>query len=267
MRAIILSAGQGKRLHPLTAETPKCLLPVRGDQCVLEVQLRALAEAGVDEAVVLVGFGADQVERLVAERCPDGIRVQTVFNPFYAVSDNLATCWLAQQWMRGEFIILNGDTLFEPTVARRLLASAEAPLTLAVNVKGEYDDDDMKVSFRSSDLFSATETQLVAVGKTLDARIVDAESIGLMLFREEGAERFVEVLEAAVRQPDAVERWYLSAVNEMAQTTHVATLPITGLWWGEVDSSEDLALVRAALDEEKEEESGARVHRAQFSAI
>ena len=44
MRAIILSAGQGKRLRPLTEDTPKCLLPVRGDQPVLEVQLRSLAE-------------------------------------------------------------------------------------------------------------------------------------------------------------------------------------------------------------------------------
>ena len=54
MRAIILSAGQGKRLHPLTAEIPKCLLPVRGEEPVLEVQLRALAACGVSE-VALIG--------------------------------------------------------------------------------------------------------------------------------------------------------------------------------------------------------------------
>jgi choline kinase len=261
MRAIILSAGQGKRLHPLTHETPKCLLPVRGDQPVLEVQLRALAEAGVDEAVVVVGFGASKVEEFVETRAPAGIRIKTIYNPFFAVSDNLATCWLVREWMQGEFIILNGDTLFEPAVARRLLASANAPLTLAINEKDAYDDDDMKVSLNGN--------RLVAVGKTLDPRIVDGESIGLMLFREDGARTFRAVLDRAVRAADAVKQWYLSSVNEMAQSIEVATLPITGLWWGELDSSEDLAYLRASLDddEKKADPEEARVHRAQFSPV
>jgi choline kinase len=255
MRAIILSAGQGKRLRPLTNDTPKCLLPVRADQSVLEVQLRSLAECGVEEAIVYVGFGASQVEDFVADHAPNGIRVTAVFNPFYAVSDNLATCWLAQKYMQDEFLILNGDTLFEPTVLQRLLAAPAAPLTLAINQKEEYDDDDMKVSLSEGG-------RLVGVGKTLDARIVDGESIGLMLFRSDGAECFRQVINDAIRNDDAVERWYLSVVNEMAQQVDVSTLAITGLWWGELDSPEDLAELRAGLaDDEKEE---ARAHRAQF---
>jgi choline kinase len=183
-----------------------------------------------------------------------------VFNPFYSVSDNLATCWLAQEWMQDDFIILNGDTLFEPAVARRLLASDDAVLTLAVNEKDAYDDDDMKVSMHDS-------TRLVAVGKTLDPRIVDGESIGLMLFREEGGRQFKSVLERAVRESGAVNRWYLSAVNELAQTTDVATLSITGLWWGELDSADDLAFLRASLndDDKDTDQDAARAHRAQFS--
>jgi choline kinase len=256
MKAIILSAGQGKRLRPLTEDTPKCLLSVRGDEPVLEVQLRALAECGVEEAVVFVGFRADKVENLVARRSPDGIRVETVFNPFYAVSDNLATCWLARAHMQDEFLILNGDTLFEPAVLRRLLASPEAPLTLAINEKTAYDDDDMKVSLSDAG-------RLVAVGKDLDSRIVDGESIGLMLFRGEGGERFRKVIEAAIRQEDAIKRWYLQVVNEMAQESPVSTVAITGLWWGELDSPEDLAELRVALGDD--DKSEARVHRAQFS--
>ena len=257
MKAIILSAGQGKRLRPLTEATPKCLLPVRGNAPVLEVQLQALAECGVDEAIVYVGFGAEQVERFVARRQPSGIRVRTVFNPFFAVSDNLATCWLAREHMHDEFLILNGDTLFEPAVLRRLLASPAAPLTLTINEKEAYDDDDMKVSL-------SRVGQLVAVGKDLDSRIVDGESIGLMLFRNEGAEHFRKLIAEAIRGDGAIQRWYLSIVNEMAQCSPVSTLAITGLWWGELDSPEDLAELRSALGGKDKNE--ARVDRALFSS-
>ncbi len=256
MKAIILSAGRGKRLRHLTEDTPKCLLGVRGDEPVLEVQLRALAECGVKEAVVFVGFGADKVEDFVARRSPNGIRVRTVFNPFYAVSDNLATCWLAREHMQDEFLILNGDTLFEPAALHRLLTSPEAPLTLVINEKDAYDDDDMKVSLSDAG-------RLLAVSKDLDSRIVDGESIGLMLFRGEGGERFRQVIEAAIRKGDAIQRWYLQVVNEMAQESPVSTVAITGLWWGELDSPEDLDELRAALGSEDKRE--ARVHRAQFS--
>jgi choline kinase len=258
MRAIILSAGQGRRLRPLTAYTPKCLLPVRGDEPVLEVQLRALAEAGVEEALVVTGFGASQVEAFAAKRAPSGIHVRTVFNPFFAVSDNLATCWLTRGQMQDEFIIVNGDTLFEPAVAKRLLASAEAPLTLVINEKPEYDDDDMKVSLKQGG-------RLVAIGKTLDPRIVDGESIGLMLFREDGANAFRETLDRMMREPDAVKRWYLSAVNELAQSIRVATLAITGLWWGELDCAADLELLRSSLNDDAKQRG--RVHRAHFARV
>ena len=79
---------------------------------------------------------------------------------------------------------------FDPIVLSYLLASASAPLTLAVDQKEEYDDADMKVS-----LFG--QRRLRAVGKTLDRDIVDAESIGLMVFREDGPRIFRDALEDA----------------------------------------------------------------------
>jgi choline kinase len=240
MRAIILSAGQGKRLHPLTAEIPKCLLPVRGEQPVLEVQLRALAACGVNEASVLVGFGATAVDDFLRELSLPGIRVKTVYNPFFAASDNLATCCWARSEMQDDFILLNGDTLFETAVLERLLASPPALLTLAINQKDSYDDDDMKVSVDA-------RGRLRAVGKTLDPGIVNGESIGLMVFQGEGPRIFRDALEAAIREPSGLRAWYLSVVNRIAWRARVATAPITGLWWGELDTPDDLEHVRAAF--------------------
>ncbi len=241
MRAIILSAGQGRRLLPLTQTTPKCLLPVDCGRSVLEVQLRTLASCGVTHATVMVGFGADEVERALAGMSIPEMEIETVYNPFYKLTDNLITVWLAQQRMDGDFILLNGDTLFDTPVLERLLASSAAPLTLAVNEKPTYDDDDMKVSWSSG-------TRLRAIGKKLDLDVVDCESIGMMVFRGDGVEAFRHCLDRAVRDENALGAWYLSVVNTLADETEVQTTAITGLWWGEVDSAEDLDCVREFFD-------------------
>ena len=237
MKAIILSAGQGKRLLPLTAATPKCLLPVDGSRPALEIQLRTLAACGIQRATVMVGFGADKVEHFLA-RCPlPEIEVTTRFNPFFALSNNLATCWTAIPEMTEDFVLLNGDTLFEPAVLERLLRAPFAAVSLAIDRKPSYDEDDMKVSIRP-------ERTLAAVGKTLSPAIVHGESIGLMTFRASGVPAFRVALEKAMRDPTALQRWYLSVIDALAHSSPVEVTSIEGLWWAETDTPEDLAQVR-----------------------
>lgn len=237
MKAIVLSAGQGRRLLPLTAERPKCLLPVDGQTSVLERQLELLAECGVERAVVVTGFGADAVDARLAQRPIAGMAIETLYNPFFASSDNLATCWLARGLMDEEFLLLNGDTLFERAVLERLLRAASAPITVTVDHKPRYDDDDMKVSLDAGG-------RLLAIGKTLPMPSVGGESIGLLALRAAGAKRFVDGLERAVRKPAALRRWYLSVVNELCDSVRVDSCSIRGLWWQEIDSSEDLDRAR-----------------------
>jgi choline kinase len=240
MKAIILSAGRGSRLLPCTTDIPKCLVPVDGDRPLLDVQLSTLAACGVDEVVIMVGFEARRVEEHLSRNPVAGINVRTLYNPFYNVADNLITCWLARDEMNEPFILLNGDTLFEPMVLETLLATAIAPLTLAVKEEAKYDADDMKVCLQGH--------MLTAVGKDLDVDTVDAESIGLMMFRGDGPKRFQVALAHAVRCPFAFSAWYLSVVDTFAQYTRVETVSVSGFWTAEVDSLQDLAQVRAALD-------------------
>jgi len=240
MRAIVLAAGQGKRLMPLTTSEPKCLLPVDGDRPALEIQLRALANCGVDRATIMVGFGADRVEHFIDTNPIPGLTVDTIFNPFYATTDNLITCWLARDAMDGDFILLNGDTLFEDEVLQSVLDAPRAPITVTVNHKSEYDDDDMKVTLDA-------DGRLRAIGKKLALEATDAESIGMLLFRDSGVKAWLEALERTVRHPDALNNWYLSVVNNLAQTMLVRTAAITGMWWQEIDSPEDLEAARAGF--------------------
>ncbi|HVP27642.1 MAG TPA: sugar phosphate nucleotidyltransferase [Myxococcota bacterium] len=242
MKAIILSAGQGRRLLPLTASTPKCLLPVDGERTGLDVQLAALAACGVRKAIVMVGFGADRVEKHLAEHPVPGIEVETRFNPFFESSDNLVTCWLASRDMEGEFLLLNGDTLFEAELLARVLGAPVAPITVTIDRKPEYDADDMKVSLLKG-------RRLRAIGKKLDSALpVDGEAIGLIRFLGMGGRLFGGALDAAVRSPGTHRAWYLSVVNEIAQRARVETCSIEGAWWAEIDSPSDLAAVRAELE-------------------
>lgn len=230
MKAIILSAGQGRRLLPLTERVPKCVLPVRG-RALIGRQIDTLARCGIVDVTVVVGFGAEVVEARLAELYGAG-RIRTLYNPFFATTDNLVSCWVARVEMHDEFLLLNGDTLFDVQVVERLLAAPEHPVTLAVSRKEGYDDDDMKV-IRDGD-------RLVRVGKQLPPDQVDAESIGMMTFRGEGPRLFREAIERALRHPQALKQWYLSLIDALAPRGVVYTQTVPAQGWAEVDSPADL---------------------------
>lgn len=236
-RAIILSAGQGSRLLPLTEQMPKCLLDLCG-RSMLEWQLRGLAEVGVPEAVVVTGFHPELVEAELRRVTPHGMRVRTLYNPFYKLADNLASCWMARAELSGPCLILNGDTLFEPAIASRLVSASLAPITVTIDRKEGYDADDMKVE---------TETdRLRAIGKALPAERVNGESIGFLRFEADGAALFVEEIERTMRTAEGPGKWYLSAIDRLAMSgADIRVLSIEGLQWGELDFPADLTQVRA----------------------
>ena len=184
MKAIILAAGRGSRLLPLTENLPKCLLPV-GATTVLSLQLDTLERAGVEEAIVLTGFMAGSVEAEIEGRSGP-MRVQTLFNPFYQVADNLASCWMARDFMQDDFLLINGDTLIEPALAERVVQSPANNIQVTIDKKPAYDSDDMKVTLNG--------TALTAIGKTLGADETHGESIGFLRFMQDGPRLFRDKL-------------------------------------------------------------------------
>ncbi|MBI5504077.1 MAG: phosphocholine cytidylyltransferase family protein [Deltaproteobacteria bacterium] len=232
MKAIILSAGQGRRLLPLTADRPKCLLPISG-QTVLVWQLRALQRAGVDLASIVIGFGAAQVEEQLARVSLAGMQTRTILNPIYDRTDNLVSCLAARAEMDEDFLLVNGDTLLEPGVIERLLASEPAPVSVAVVRKASYDADDMKVS--------GSAGRLTRIGKDLGSSEIDGEAIGVSLYRGEGPRVFLEALEEVQREPDGHRRWYLSAVDRLARRGLVSATLVDGLGYAEIDYPDDVA--------------------------
>lgn len=230
--AIILSAGQGKRLLPLTETRPKCMLSVAG-RTILEWQVRTLLAAGIGKLFIITGFKSDLVEDHVKDRFgADLDRINIIYNPFYGVSDNLASCWMARHAMDDNFILLNGDTLFEPALLESALMSPEAPVTLTIDYKDRYDNDDMRVELQ--------DAMVKSVGKTLPDEHTMAESIGMLYFRGEGPALFRERLDRQMKHGDGLRLWFLSVVDALAGESLVRACNINGHRWCEIDFKRDL---------------------------
>ncbi len=240
MKALIIGAGQGKRLLPLTETTPKALINI-GGKSLFEWQLDALVECGVTEVVFVAGFNTDAV-RKDADRLArkyGQINLRVIHNPFHAIADNLVTCWTARPEMNGDFLLLNSDTLFSAPVLRKLLTSDIVDVTLAVDHKDRYDSDDMKVELDG--------TRLADIGKTLEDDRVSGESIGMLLFRGDGPRHFAAALDSAMENQAALKHWYLSVIAAMAGAMTIETTNIHGLDWCEIDYPHDIGIARKMI--------------------
>ena len=239
--AILLSAGQGSRMLPLTAERPKCLIDFSG-RSLLAWQIEMLARGGVRRIDVVTGFMTDRVDAELAAIHDPRVEITTKFNPFYKVADNLGSCWIARDAMDGDFLILNGDTLVSEEIVDTVQAGSEWPIAVTVDIKPAYDSDDMKVTR------DAATGRLDRIGKTLTAEQSNAESIGFLAFRNEGAALFREAVRAAMRTPEGVQHWYLKVIDSLAPTGKVGTVSIEGLGWGEVDFLTDIEAATKLTD-------------------
>ena len=238
-KAIILSAGQGSRLLPLTADQPKCLIDFSG-KSLIAWQIESLVANGIEEIVVVTGFRDEKMSAVLGAISYPRLTIRPRFNPFYKVADNLGSCWIVREEMDRDFIVLNGDTLVSPEIVGRLIAGATLPITVTIDVKDSYDLDDMKVQ-RDGD-------RLLQIGKRLEPHETNAESIGLRAFKGDGPSIFRSQVEAMMRTPEGVLNWYLKAIHALAPSGVVGTVSIEGLSWAEVDFPEDLIIARALTD-------------------
>ena len=126
--------------------------------------------------------------------------------------------------------------MFRSDIVVKWLAAPSASLGVAIKLKQAYDSDDMKVILDRG--------RLTEIGKTLPVDTVDAEAIGFYVFRENGAKAYVDVLEKAMRDPQALKQWFPSAIGTLAKNIEVRTIPIDGLKWCEVDFPLDLQQAR-----------------------
>ena len=122
MRMIVLAAGQGTRLRPLTDNIPKCMVPLEGKP-LLERQLETARSVGLTDLHVATGYREDVITY-------EGVHKH--FNPDFDTTNMVATLFCAESIMDDDLIVSYGDIVFQPDVLQALIASP-APVSVVVD--------------------------------------------------------------------------------------------------------------------------------------
>jgi L-glutamine-phosphate cytidylyltransferase len=225
MRAIILAAGRGSRLENEAGNVPKCLAPM-GATTLLERQIQSLNAAGIGDILVVTGYHAE----LVRQVCGD--RARCLENTRHAETNSLYSLWLARDYLRDGFVVMNGDVLFHPRLLVELLsADCEDALLLSYcDPAAPLGDEEMKVVVRNGCVAEIT--------KRMDGRLADGENVGVVKFGIAGARLLVEKLDALIAS-GAERDWAPRAFREFAQERPLYAVATRGLAWIEIDYPAD----------------------------
>ena len=241
MIGMVLAAGAGRRLRPYTDTLPKALVPVDGETTILDIALRNLAQVGLTDVTVVVGYRAEAVEsRQAALEARHGVRLTLVHNDKAEEWNNCYSLWLARDHFAQGALLVNGDTVHPVSIERTLLAAREqdgaAGILLALDDQKSLADEEMKVVVDEAG-------RMRRITKLMDPAEATGEYIGATLIEASAAEALATALEATwQRDPDL---YYEDGYQTLVDTGgEVGVAPIGAVSWVEVDNHDDLAKAR-----------------------
>jgi choline kinase len=237
MIGLVLAAGAGRRLRPYTDSLPKALVPVAGEVTILDIALRNLAEVGLTDITVVVGYAAAAVEeRQAALQARYGVRLTLVPNDRAEEWNNAYSLWLAREQFAGGALLVNGDTVHPVSVEKTLLAQRGPSLLLAIDDVKTCADEEMKTTFDR-------RGQLTRITKQMDPATCFGEYIGATLIEADAAAGLADALEATWRRDPNL--YYEDGYQEYADRGgEVRAATIGAVDWVEVDNHADLARAR-----------------------
>lgn len=230
-KAIILNAGEGKRLRPLTDLMPKCLLKLNGIT-ILEHQLGNLAEYGIKKVVIVVGYRADQIFQKIRDK-NFGLDVRFIRNPIFYETNTVYSLWLARDEIETDFIYLNGDVLFHKHVLKRLMY-AGYDTCLAID-KRNVGREEVKVQL--------VLNKVKAIGKNIDPSKAQGEFVGIAKFSKKFNLLFMKKLDEVVGE-GRINAFFEDALDRTLKNYTVYAVDVSDLPCMEIDSHVDFYAAR-----------------------
>jgi len=112
--AVLLAAGTGSRLYPLTQEAPKCLTMVNGSS-ILERLISNLKTHGFKKLIIVTGYLQDCIKDFLGNQS-DGIKIEYVFSSKYKTTNNIYSLWMARNKIRNSFMLIESDLVFDESL-------------------------------------------------------------------------------------------------------------------------------------------------------
>ena len=228
MKALILAAGLGTRLAPITESCPKTLVKV-GGKAILVNQIEALQKNGVFDITVVAGYKAEVLKETVAAMFD---RINVITNNDYACTNNMYSAYITKDIFYGEeFLMMNGDVFFDKEIIGSLLAF-DAENAIAVDLS-KYSEESMKVVCQNG--------VISHISKVIPQEEAYGCSIDVYKFGKQGGMEFFNKCEQYITVKKDLNKWSEVAINDILHKAKFIPLDIKGSRWLEIDNHDDLA--------------------------
>ena len=229
MKVFILAAGRGTRISRYLSGKPKCTVDI-GGMPLIRYTVEMLHSRGLTDIAISVGYRSEVIEEVLA-----GCGVRFYRNPFYDVTNSIASAWFAKDFLSGDdILIMNGDVYMEEALLDRILEEKESPVMFADESRRETAD--YKFFYENG--------ILMKYGKELTGEDISGEYIGIGRFSADFMPAFLERMEEMIgRQEHSV--WWENVIYSMCGERPVYVRDVDGMFWAEVDYIEDYERILA----------------------
>lgn len=242
MIGVILSAGMGTRLMPLTKEIPKTLLEING-MTLLERMIKNCIDADINRFIVVVGYNKEKVIDLcpqIAEKYD--IEIKTIANEKYDITNTSVSTYLASKFIEendlDDFVLINGDNVIDPEIILNLVASKNTGMIID-NFK-ELNEESFKLII-DDESFNEEKTiangKINSIGKELDIPSSTGEFIGLSKVASDDVAEFNRILERLIEENP--QNYYDYAYKDLSIIKTIDFVLTNGLKWTEIDDHND----------------------------
>jgi len=231
MKAILLAAGVGTRISRYINEIPKSTVELGDGDTLIEHTVRTLRAKGVTQIAVVVGYRHQLVRTAL-----QGHDVRYFVNPFFRVTNSVASLWFAREMLEGDVLVMNADPFLEDAIYDALMGEERSPVMLGDSSR-PYDQMDYKLGCEGG--------TICAYGKELRPHDTDMEYVGAAKIAARDVTTFRTRLEAMVDN-SMNERWWEDVLYEMSSEglLDVHVRDVAGSFWAEVDYVEDYFRIR-----------------------